>query len=352
MTARLAIHDRAGSFSNRWIAFCDAEGTDYEIVNGYETDIITKLADFDGFMWHFDHQSPTDLLMSRNVLMSAEQMGLVVFPSTPTCWHFDDKLAQKYLLEAIGAPMAPTWAFFSKDEALAWLREAEYPLVTKLRRGAGSYNVRLLRDYGEAARRCDAAFGKGINAVPGYFADARTKLRKVANWGVFWGKVKRIPRLMLRQWTTGKQMPREKGYVLFQKFIPDATSDTRVNIVGNRAWAQIRQVRPGDFRASGSGALSGDPSQVDMECVRIAFRVAEAIGSQSMAFDLVIDPAGVPWITEISYGYGTLLIYEFGGFWDRDLRWHAGSMRAEDGMVIDVLAEIEKRKGSAGVDSR
>ena len=39
-----------------------------------------------------------------------------------------------------------------------------------------------------------------------------------------------------------------RGYVYFQDFIPDNQFDTRVTVIGNRAFAFIRKVRPGDFR--------------------------------------------------------------------------------------------------------
>ena len=103
-TLRIAIHDRVGGFSAKWIEYCKENSIDFEIVNAYDSGIIEKLRGFDAFLWHMNHENPTDLMIARSVLLSAEQMGLVVFPNHATNWHFDDKLAQKYLLESIGAP--------------------------------------------------------------------------------------------------------------------------------------------------------------------------------------------------------------------------------------------------------
>jgi glutathione synthase/RimK-type ligase-like ATP-grasp enzyme len=54
-------------------------------------------------------------------------MGIVVYPSVATCWHYDDKVAQKYLLEAIGAPVIPTFISFNIADAKQWAKNAEYP---------------------------------------------------------------------------------------------------------------------------------------------------------------------------------------------------------------------------------
>jgi glutathione synthase/RimK-type ligase-like ATP-grasp enzyme len=138
-------------------------------------------------------------------------MGLQVFPDTDTCWHFDDKIAQKYLLEAIGAPLVPTYVFYEEDEALAWLRGATYPLVRKLRAGPGSRNGRLIRDYAEAKRFCATAFGKGIAPVPGYLADAATKIRTTRGMRAFWDKLRRLPYGVSRQRSARRQSERERG---------------------------------------------------------------------------------------------------------------------------------------------
>jgi hypothetical protein len=109
MTVRLAIHPREGSFSEQWMAYCDEHTIPYRLVNCLDSDLIPQLASVDALLWHWHHQDPCAQLMARQVIMAAEAMGIAVFPNTPTCWHFDDKVAQKYLLEAVGAPLVPTY---------------------------------------------------------------------------------------------------------------------------------------------------------------------------------------------------------------------------------------------------
>ena len=53
-------------------------------------------------------------------MFSVEASGKKVFPDFNTVWHFDDKVGQKYLLEALDLPLVPTWVFYDKTEALQW----------------------------------------------------------------------------------------------------------------------------------------------------------------------------------------------------------------------------------------
>src|SRR5687768_4050007 len=107
MTIRLAVHHRQNSFSDRWIAYCDDRAIPYKVVNCLDSNIIEQLGSCDALLWNWYHGDPREQLSARHVIMAAEAMGITVFPSTNTCWHFDDKIAQKYLLEAIRAPFVP-----------------------------------------------------------------------------------------------------------------------------------------------------------------------------------------------------------------------------------------------------
>ena len=62
---RIAIHHREGSFSDRWIAYCQEKNIDYKLVNAYDTDIITQVADCDAFMWNFFHFDYRDMQIAK-----------------------------------------------------------------------------------------------------------------------------------------------------------------------------------------------------------------------------------------------------------------------------------------------
>jgi len=340
MTMRIAIHPRKGSFSDRWMEYCGGHGIPCEVVSAYDSGVIRRLASFDAFLWHFAHGCARDLLMARHVIRAAEIIGLEVFPNTATCWHFDDKVAQKYLLEAVGAPLVPTYVFYDPDSALDWIGRTSFPKVFKLRRGAGSRNVRLVRTAGEASRLARKAFGAGFKPLGDYFGDVPTKARKARRRGDVWATLKRLPRSLLNMYHANFQIGRERGYVYFQDFVPGNRFDTRVTVIGRRAFGFTRNVRPNDFRASGSGSIEYDTGRVDLRCLRIAFEVAGKIGAQSTAFDFVAGESGGPRITEISYGYQAKAVYDCAGHWDPALAWVDGHIWPEDAILEDMMAAV------------
>ena len=105
----------------------------------------------DGFLWWFAHVPGTRRLATRVVFAVLHGRRLPTFPNFQTIWHFDDKVGQKYLLDAAGIPMPRTWVFWRMEDALAFSRSAAYPLVIKLAGGIVSENVRRVADAHEAA---------------------------------------------------------------------------------------------------------------------------------------------------------------------------------------------------------
>ncbi len=140
---KIAIHHRKGSFSDRWIQYCEIHNIVYKLVDCYSNKIIEDLKGCDGLIWHWNQNDYKAALSARQITKSIESMGLKIFPDTNTSWHFDDKVGQKYLLEAINAPMVESHVFYTKKEAMEWLSSTSFPKVFKLRGGAGSVNVKL-----------------------------------------------------------------------------------------------------------------------------------------------------------------------------------------------------------------
>lgn len=113
-------------------------------------------------MWHHHHAQYKDVLTAKRIIFALEHAGVKVFPDFKTGWHFDDKVAQKYLLEAIDAPLIPSYVFYDKAEALEWAKKTDYPKVFKLKGGAGSANVKLIKSFKKAKTLINKAFDKGF----------------------------------------------------------------------------------------------------------------------------------------------------------------------------------------------
>ena len=146
-------------------------------------------------------------------------------------------------------------------------------------------------------------------------------------------------------------MHRERGYIYFQEFLPDNAFDTRITIIGDRAFGFMRANRPNDFRASGSGSIVYEHEKIDKRCIEIAFRVADRIGTQSLAFDFLFNSQHEPMIGEISYCYMSSAVHACEGHWDHQGAWHPGHIWPEEAILEDMLA-VCRQKTQKALNSR
>ncbi|HPR74148.1 MAG TPA: hypothetical protein PLX41_10870 [Bacteroidales bacterium] len=338
---KLGIHSTKGSFSDRWIDYCREEHIPFKLIDCYRTDVIEQLADCQALMWHFSHKSSKASKFARQLLFSVEAGGKRVFPDFNTVWHFDDKLGQKYLLESIEAPLVPSYVFYNKREAMAWASRTSYPKVFKLRTGAGSDNVRLVKSRYAAYKLIRKAFGKGFKQYEAW-RNLRERYRKF-NGGK--ATLREVLKGVIRlAYTTefSQVAGREKGYIYFQDYIPDNDHDIRVVVIGGKAFAIKRLVRKGDFRASGSGEILYDKTLIDENIVKISFRTSEKLNAQCVAFDYVFEGTQ-PLIVEISYGFTPSGYDPCPGYWDIDLVWHEGKFNPYGWMVDNLINSVNNK---------
>lgn len=334
---KIAIHDSKGSFSKYWIEYCESNSIHYKIVNAYSSDIVQNLEDCDAFMWHHHHGDYRDVLFAKQLLHSLQVAGKKVFPDYNTCWHFDDKVAQKYLLESVGAPCVPSYVFYNKEDALDWIKNVNFPIVFKLRGGAGAANVKLVSNYRQAKILIIKAFGKGFSQF-NRFEYFKERYRNWRNGNEpFLSVFKGIYRLFVST-EFSKMHSNEKGYVYFQAFIANNDTDYRIKVVNGKCWGFQRKVRRGDFRASGSGELIFDSSRIPLEMVAIALDVAKKLSLQSVAFDFIHDKTtGRYLIIEMSYAFGFDYQERFNGYWDENLKWNDEEFSPFDWMVSSLM---------------
>ncbi len=345
MNIRLAIHNEEHQYHNRWLQRCRELGIECVKVDAFGNDVVERLREFDGFLWRYAFHDTAEIRFAHSILTSLEIMDLTVFPDYQTRWHYDDKVAQKYLLETSNSPIVDTHVFYNINDSLDWLKEAEYPLVFKLRTGASSVNVKLLNSFSEAYKLTRKAFKKGFTSSESLLANRDAKINKIKNIKGFKNKIGKLRSGFRKLTALKKYSPRETQYVYFQKFLPGNEYDTRVVIIGNRGWAFRRMNRKNDFRASGGGNLQFDPGKIDTDLVKIAFDVSKIHRFQCMAYDFLYDQNRQPRINEISYSFvGGEVINSCPGYWDRDLNWHEGNMYAEDAILDDLVEEIKNNQ--------
>ena len=339
---KIAIHDRKGSYSDRWIKYCQEHQIDHKIVNAYDDDIVEKIHDCDIFLWHYHQGDARDMNFAKQLLFSLEQSGKIVFPNWKTGWHFDDKLGQKYLFEAHGLQSAKAHAFYDEKSALAWAKATSYPKVFKLRGGAGSYNVELATSYKDAKRYICKAFR---SAFPSY-DNHRHFWRTVIEWSkgtVSFRKVLGTFRLFFRT-NAADRLPDHKEYVYFQEFIPNTGQDYRVEVCGDRCIAMVRYCRKDDFRASGGHNDHFEHELIEPDVIHFAFHVADTLQLQAAAIDIVRDKRDNQlYLVENSYCYGVDDDEFEHGYWDRNAVWHNEPFNGIDWIIEQTISEYTKK---------
>ena len=338
---KIGIHYTKGFFSERWIEYCNVRAIDYKLVDCYRTDIIRQLSDCDALMWHFNHKSPRASKFAKQLLFALQAANKKVFPDYNSMWHFDDKVGQKYLLEAIHAPLAPANVFYSEKDALQWSVHTDYPKVFKLRTGAGSDNVRLVKSRQQAYDLIHKAFRRGFKQYSGW-GSLKERYRKYKHGkATYLDVIKGIVRIAYTI-EYSRLTEREKGYVYFQDYIPGNDYDIRVVVIGDKAFAIKRMVRKGDFRASGSGEILYDRSLIREDTVKLSFETARRLKAQCIAFDYVYN-GNQPLIVEISYGFAPAGYDPCPGYWDKEMNWYEGKFNPYGWMVEDIINSIEPK---------
>jgi len=318
-------HDSA---SPLWTRLLLEAGHQVREVNVYHADILAQLKGCNGFMWRHAHRPEMRQIARRLLPVIEKELGLVVYPDQNTCWHYDDKIAQYYLLQSLGIPIPKTWVWFDKELAFRFAQNAGFPLVMKLWAGAGSTNVKLINSREEAEYWVNLLFSIGVASFEERIDSLSTRMLK-SLWVLL-----NIP--IEHPWELHKK------YVLFQEFLPNNSFDTRVTVIGNRAFGFRRFNRDNDFRASGSGKIDFNPDEVASEFVKLAFDVATKLKTQSCAIDGLWS-GNNPVVGEISYTFASWGVHNCPGYWDSSMTWHCGQLWPEEAQLADFIERLQRK---------
>ncbi|MCP4158411.1 MAG: hypothetical protein GY757_62505, partial [bacterium] len=272
-------------FMERYETILDYNGIDHIRLNVDQPDFWERVAELDLFIYRWN-TADSSKQQARTILPVVEKvMGVTCFPNRDTCRHYDDKIQQYYILKQQGFPVVKTWVFWEKLDALAWLKTATFPLIFKLKTGSASHNVLMIETEQQARKLVKRMFGKGmITGKMTSLGDVRFK-----DFNIYKSLRRRAGRMARKHKgedvTTAWQISR--SYVLFQEFLPGNDYDTRVVVIGDRAFAFRRFNRKNDFRASGSSNKDLNPEAIDKEFLKIAFSISKKLKFQCMAYDFI-----------------------------------------------------------------
>lgn len=304
-------------FSKTWKNYLKKRNIPFFIIKKLSSKIFEDLSKATCVLWHWNLTDYENYPIAKEFLTSLDRYSkLKIFPDFNTIWHYDDKLGQSMIFDLVKAPQPNYWFFLNKSRAIEWSKNTKYPVVFKLRKGAGSSNVQLINNNNKARNLINKMFNNGIKPKSSGVINTIVKkdYKKILRYGI--GKALKI-------YLKTTKLPREKGYIYFQEFIPNCDRDYRVNVINNKAYAFIRYTRENDFRASGSGKYLIDHANMDTDCIKIAFEISAKLNLKSGVFDFLKSERGFL-LTEISYDFvpsGGTFNGKWDGFWDKDLNF-------------------------------
>jgi hypothetical protein len=334
---------KLGYETQRFVEILRFNKIDIKIISANDNSFWDTISKCNLFIFQWTHHDYYRQIARTILPIIENHLHIKCFPNFLTNWLYDDKAREFYLLKVKGFPVIDSRVLYESDSAFKFIEQAEFPLVFKLKSGAGSGMVRLVKNKKTARRYINLMFKKGVSykrGLPDSFCDKVKKRGLVRTLRIKLGEIRR--RVSEYRCFYEEDWQIHRNYIIFQKFLPENAFDTRVVIIGNRAFAFRRYNRPGDFRASGSNLNEFDQTQIDLNFIQIAFQVSKDLGFVSMAYDFIYDSDMRPAIIEISYVFGSTLgskISDCPGYWDDKLNWHQKRMEAS----YCILSELLKR---------
>jgi len=280
-------------WSNKFIEVLELYKLDYCKIFIDKDDWINMVKQCDVLIWKPKFMGPmSSSFFKEKVFFIQYVLGKRIYPNFETIWHFDSKIAQKYIFDNSNIKTPKTYVIFDYNEAISKSMTIKYPIVLKKSNGAGSANVKLIKNK--------IQFQKVI--IKEFIF--RRIMANILKFGID-----------------------PFGYVYFQEFIKDNKRDLRINIIGDRyAVGFWRENRRNDFRASGSGKIDYT-REIPKEVIEYCARISKENKFDSMAYDVLFKDGDFV-IIEMSYGFVDKAFYNASGYYELD----------EDGRVSNFIA--------------
>ena len=231
----------------RYQRYLEHNDIPYEFFDIFKSDWIEKAFNFDVIVWRTDSDPATQRDAETKIYFIENHLKKLCYPTYREIWSYEDKVRQYYLFKINNIPTVETFITHEKDEAIEFIEKAKFPIVSKIATGSGSLGVELIKDKRAAKKFISKVFAPGRNTC----------------------------------WTYLKQ----KNYVYFQEYIPDALYDLRVTIVGNIFTGFYRMRPQNDFRASGAGLIVR--KEIPEEALLLAKQVKNTFGVTLLGVDMI-----------------------------------------------------------------
>jgi glutathione synthase/RimK-type ligase-like ATP-grasp enzyme len=336
----LNSNNRLCSYSEKYREILIKNNISYVLLDPNSGSILDEIKECSHLLFRHS-QGDTDLLIYETIYNIAQNIFHVkCSPNSETYWPYENKIKEFFLLKSHGFPIIDSNVFWNFDMAVKYLQTTKFPVVAKLSKGAGSSNVVIVNSIDDGLKIISQVFNNGVKP---HGLNSRSNLSSLYKMGFLkYGKTRLKSQLLgigiLKNKAEYTEWQIQKDSILFQKYLPGNTFDTRITVIGKRALAFRRFVRKNDFRASGSGNFNIDQDKIDKRCLEIAFAVSKKLNFNSMAYDFIYDEDNQPYINEISYCFVDGAVHSCPGYWDDKLSFHIGQTWPQYFQLSDFLA--------------
>lgn len=295
--------------SKKWEIACEKLKLNYKVIDltsaNWLSEIKKGIFDFfllrpPGSLSHFKN------LYDERLYIISKVLNLVTFPSYEECYIYENKKLLSYYLDANNIPHPATKVFYSKNEALDFIRNTKFPLVAKTSIGASGSGVYIIKNVTEAKKHIDAAFSsKGIqrrfgpNKTTGTPSKWLTKALKSPDY--FFKKLNEY----LSIYKHG-----ERDFVIFQEYVPHDFEWRMVKI--GKSYFGHQKIKCGDKASGTKGINYAVPSESLLNFIK---NLCESKNFHFMAIDLFEDGKGGYLVNELQtiFGHVQIFILEVNG---------------------------------------
>lgn len=255
-----------------WIAACRDLKVSFQIIYLERNDWLEQVEESNCktfLVWPDVSDDATKTMQDERLRILQEELKKTIYPSLQAIWLYENKRVQHYWLKSHGFRVPKTWVFYRLDEALYFLKQADFPLVFKSNLGASASGVYIIKDRKEAIKKATLFLQKGYR-VKGE-----------------------------------KSIPRQVGSLYIQEYLSNV-KEWRMVRIGDSYFGHGKDME-GQFH-SGSGKANWDiPSKKAFD---LLYEVTEKGGFTSMDVDIFEDSHGELYINELQTVFGTSVAKE------------------------------------------
>lgn len=297
---KLAILKNEDPFDHQpWVDACEqyAEQLDYKVIDLTLNDWVENIIEYDPHICLLKPAGKTSLfrtLYQERVDVIVNDLGIKTYPTFDELKIYESKRFFAYWAKANQISHPKTAVFYGKKEALNFINSSKYPIVGKMNIGASGNGVEILHNSVKGVKYVERAFNEGLSSRTG------PKLKKGKLLNRAWRKLTHPKELKNRLKTYAEiAADKQKGYVIFQEFIPHEFEWRAVRIGGS--FFAHKKMKVGE---KASGTLIKEYDNPPLALFDYVKELTDKFKFRSVAVDIFESESGAYFVNEIQCIFG------------------------------------------------